>query len=90
MKPSDIKDIFPFDSNHRNFQYELCAQNIAKILSRTGDKFRLITEKEYIKERNKDKKSPYNSEENHYLGMRFILAEEKLVREFSRAWNIKK
>lgn len=52
--PSKIKGIFPWGSLFRNSESETVAQNIAKILARTGDTFRPLPKEEYTSECEKD------------------------------------
>lgn len=54
MNPSNYKT-YPGSSVLAKSEYETIAQNIMVILSRTGDKFRPLSWKEYKKERLKDK-----------------------------------
>ena len=52
-KPSDFTD-HPFSSVEQNCECEIVATNIMKILWRTGDTFRELSEDEYYAERKKD------------------------------------
>ncbi len=53
MKPSNFTS-YPWSSVLQNSESETIAQNIMKILKRTGDEFRPITWEEYKEERLKD------------------------------------
>jgi hypothetical protein len=54
MKPSVISKVYPWSSVLENSESEVVAQNIAKILKRTGDDWRELTEEEYVRERTND------------------------------------
>lgn len=54
MKPSKISAILPMGSIFQNIESEQVAQNIAIILKRTGDEFRLLSRDEYTDECKKD------------------------------------
>ena len=53
MKPSSFT-CYPWNSVFKNAESEIVAQNIMKILKRTGDTFRNLTVEEYEAEREKD------------------------------------
>lgn len=53
QKPSDFTE-YPWDSVTHNAEHETIAQNIMKILKRTGDTFRELSWEEYKEERLKD------------------------------------
>ena len=53
MNPSNFTS-HPYDSVLQNNESETVARNIMVILSKTGDKFRVITWEEYKAEREKD------------------------------------
>lgn len=53
LKPSNFTE-YPWDSIVQKCEYEIVAQNIMKILKRTGNKFREFTWDEYTQERKKD------------------------------------
>lgn len=54
MKPSDFKNKSTMGSIFRKRECEVVAQNVMKILARTGDVFRLLSWDEYKAERQKD------------------------------------
>jgi len=54
MTPSDFKNRFPMNSLEQKNEVEVIAQNIMKILARTGDTFRPLSSEEYETERRKD------------------------------------
>jgi len=54
LNPSDFSGIFPWSSVFQKSEYETIAQNIMKILKRTGDTWRELSYDEYEKERLKD------------------------------------
>ena len=53
-RPRDISGVYPWSSVLRKAEYEIVAQNIMKILSRTGNVFRELSFDEYKLERAKD------------------------------------
>jgi hypothetical protein len=52
--PSAVCKEFPWGSVKQNCEDEVIACNIVKMLARTGDTWRQITEEEYAAERQKD------------------------------------
>lgn len=50
-KPSDFALQFPWDSVFQKSEHETIAENIMKILARTGNEFRELSFEEYRKER---------------------------------------
>lgn len=54
MKPSFFSSKYPWDSVFGKSECETIAQNIMKILQRTGDEFRTLSFEEYKDERLKD------------------------------------
>lgn len=54
MKPSDFVKVSNMGSIFQNHEAEVVAANVMKILSRTGDNFRLMSWTEYRTEREKD------------------------------------
>ncbi len=53
MKPSNFTS-YPWSSVLQNSESETIAQNVMKVLKRTGDEFRLLFWEEYKEERLKD------------------------------------
>lgn len=85
LKPSNFT-ILPMNSIFNKYEYELMAQNIMKILKRTGDKFRKIELDEYIAERKKD--GGYSSQENEYfLKVVDLCSVPEGVISFSPVWK---
>ena len=54
MTPSAISPKYPWSSVFQNSEAETVALNIAKILKRTGNTFRLLSREEYTTECKKD------------------------------------
>jgi len=52
-KPSTFTE-HPWNSACQNCECEIVAANVMRILKRTGDTFRPLSPKEYVKERKKD------------------------------------
>jgi hypothetical protein len=88
MKPSDIINIFPYSSVTKDARYEIVAMNIVIILKRTGDKFRLLSFKEYIRERKKDKNGNPENEKVLFDKVINYFKTEDTVRLFCECWNI--
>lgn len=87
MKPSDIKDIAPMCSVFYKSEYETVAQNIAIILSKKDNEFKIITWDTYKKERKKDR--DFSEIEKVYFDKVINYFEsEKTIRSFSYFWNI--
>ncbi len=57
----------PFDSSAKSLEYELAAQNIMLVLSRTGNVFRKLTLKEYKDNIKKVDNRIVGSSEAHYM-----------------------
>jgi hypothetical protein len=88
MKPNDIKNINPMNSIFRKVEYETIAQNIAIILSRTKNKFQIISWEFYKKERLKDRN--FSEIENKYFDavIKYFKSEDT-IRLFSQYWDLK-
>ena len=86
MKPSNFKNVDPYLSVMGKAEPEIIALNIMKILARTGDKFRRLSMKEYVKERLKD--GNYSSVELIYFDtvVRFTWS-ASAAKSFAKAWN---
>ncbi len=54
MNPSHISNIYPWSSVFKKAEHEIIAQNILKILKRTGDRWRKMSWDEYVLERQRD------------------------------------
>lgn len=88
MKPSDIKNIKPMASIFGKSEYETIAQNIIKILARTGDEFRALEWEEYRLERLKD--SNFSMLEKPYFDKVLpYTMNAKHAAGFCKAWDIK-
>jgi len=87
MKPSDFQNQFPGNSFFSNNEHETVAQNIIVILARTGDTWREISWKEYVKERVKDGKSEYSFEGKLFDKVVDYCISEDGVRSFSPFWR---
>jgi len=87
MKPSDICRINPIVSVFKKPEYETIAQNIAIILSRTGNEFKIIAWEQYRTERLKDRN--FSEIEKHYFDavVKYFKSEDT-VRLFSKAWDL--
>lgn len=83
--PSALKDKFPFCSVFQNTETEIVADNIMKILARTGDAWRELTWEEYQVERKKDK--GFSSMEKRYFEtvLKYTVSYEQALR-FSEEW----
>lgn len=66
LKPSDFTKKIPMGSVEQEFNTELIALNIMKILKRTGDTFRELGFEEYKIEREKDGEFTF-SEKQYFL-----------------------
>ena len=88
MNPSDLKNIYPSASVLRKSEAETVAQNIMKILARTGDIWRELTLHEYQKERAVD--GNFSQSENQYFekSVRYTTSFGAAVL-FSRKWYVK-
>lgn len=87
MKPSDIKNIHPWNSVKQKSEYETVARNIVIILAKTGDEWRELTYEEYEKYRLTD--GNYSLGEKKYFNevVGFCSAPSN-ARLFSESWNI--
>jgi hypothetical protein len=88
LKPSDFAKVNPRNSVFRKSEHETIARNIMVILSRTGNKFRHLSWKEYKKERLKD--GQFTDMEKHYFDdvLSWCVGPKK-AKKFSIAWDIK-
>lgn len=85
MEPSDFMD-YPFDSVFKKSECETVAQNIMKILSRTGDEFRKLSFNEYKKERIAD--GNFSDGEKQFFDMVIPYCKSPdTARLFSKIWN---
>lgn len=84
-KPSDFTS-YPWSSVFQKTENEVIAQNIMKILERTGNKFRPLSWEEYQTERQKDKN--FSVIEKKYFNevISYCESEEK-AKTFSGHWN---
>ena len=64
MKPSDFTS-YPWSSVLQNPESEIVAQNIMKVLKRTGDVFKPLSWEEYKEERMKD--GGFSTTEKYYF-----------------------
>lgn len=88
LKPSDFAKIDPMNSVFRKSEYETIARNIMVILSRTGNKFRHLSWKEYKTERLKD--GNFTEMEKFYFDevIRWCFSSHN-AKKFSYYWNIR-
>ncbi len=84
--PSDFTN-FPLESVLQKCESETIAQNIMKILERTGNVFRELTFEEYRIERLKDGDFS-EGEENYFEKVIGYCVDSKCAKLFSEAWNI--
>jgi hypothetical protein len=77
---------FPCDSIKQNHQTEQIARNIMVILKRTGDTFRLLTWKEYKKERLEDGHFT-ESEHRYFDDVIAYCASPETAKKFSPVWK---
>jgi hypothetical protein len=86
MKPSDFAKIKPMGSVLQKSEAETVAQNIMKILKRTGDEFRDLSFDEYTYERLKD--GGYSDAEVPYFDavIKFCKSADT-AKCFSKFWN---
>lgn len=85
INPNDFTN-YPWDSEFKKTEAEIVAQNIMKILQRTGNEFRELSWEEYEKERKKD--GNFSTLEKAWFNKVIVYcrtAEE--AREFSKSWN---
>lgn len=83
-KPSDFTN-HPFSSTEQNTECEIVATNIMKVLWRTGDTFRELTEEEYRTEREKDGHFTEN-EMNCFEKVIGFCKSPTTAKLFSKAW----
>lgn len=74
-------------SKANKLEIELIVANIMKILARTGDVFRELTLKEYIKERNKDDHKYNSVEERWFEEAKEWCKSVDTLELFSKNWN---
>jgi hypothetical protein len=86
MKPSNFT-CYPWDSILQKSECETIAQNIMKILQRTGDKFRPINFKEYKIERIKDGNFS-DREEEYFNQVIMFCTDSESALKFSSSWQI--
>ncbi|MEA1849225.1 hypothetical protein U9K52_09900 [Chryseobacterium sp. MHB01] len=77
---------YPWSSVFQKTENEIVAQNIMKILQRTGDTFRSLSWEEYETERQKDKN--FSIAEKKYFNevLHYCESAEK-AKTFSESWN---
>jgi hypothetical protein len=85
-KPSLFAKKFPFSSAVQNTESEVIAKNIMVILSRTGDKWRSLSWKEYKEERLKDGEFT-EGEKEYFDKIQFYTKDESSARCFSKSWR---
>lgn len=85
LKPSDFLE-FPYDSIFHNNETEIVAQNIMKILERTGNEFRPLTWHEYKEERQKDGNFT-ESEHYYFCDVITYCKSADTAQIFSKAWR---
>lgn len=85
MKPSNYTS-FPWDSVSQNTETEIVAQNIMKILKRTGDTFRILSWEEYKEERMKDGNFSEN-ECGYFLNVRMWCISSERADDFCKDWR---
>jgi hypothetical protein len=84
-KPSAFSS-FPYSSIFGECNCEVIAQNIMVILKRTGNAFRLLTWKEYSKERKQD--GNFNTREERFFNKVVeSCSTEAGARKFSKEWR---
>lgn len=84
MKPNNFTN-YPWNSILQNFASEKVAQNIMKILKRTGNEFRKLSFEEYKAERLKDGNYTDN-EEYHFYEVIMWCANEQTASLFCKKW----
>lgn len=84
MKPSNFIN-YPWSSVLNKSEYETVAQNIMKILKRTGDEFRPLSFTEYKTERIKDGNFTDN-EENYFNEVIIFCRNADSAICFSKTW----
>lgn len=84
-KPSDFTN-YPWDSVFKNIESEIVAQNIMRILARTGNEFRDLSWEEYTRERMKDGNFSATENFNFVKVLPFCISAEIAV-HFSNIWN---
>ena len=85
-KPSAFAGTFPFSSVLQDTQSEVVAKNIMVILSRTKNKFRSLSWKEYEAERKKDKEFT-GREKEYFKKVQFYTKTAEAARCFSKSWR---
>lgn len=86
MKPSDFLS-FPAGSIFGRCEYEIVAQNIMSVLTRTGNEFKPLNFQEYKKERLKDK--DFSEDEKFFFDnvIEFCESPEK-AKTFCSVWYL--
>lgn len=85
MTPSNFTT-YPWASVLRNSESEIVAQNIMKILERTGNTFRVLPFSEYKEERLKD--SGFSDlEERYFYNVVEFCSSEESAKRLSPEWN---
>jgi len=82
--PKDFR-AYPYSSVLHKNEYEVIAQNIMKILSRTGNAWRTLSLAEYIEERGKDSKVD-ETERIRFVSVSSWCVSEEQARLFSNSW----
>jgi len=85
FKPSDFTN-FPWDSVLQKTESEVVAQNIMKILERTGNEFKELQWDQYKEERLKDKNFS-EAEKIYFQKVTKYCESSSLARTFSNSWN---
>ncbi len=85
MKPSNFTN-YPWSSVFKKAECETVAQNVMKILERTGNKFRKLSYNEYEKERLKDANYS-NGEKKFFDQIIDYCKSEDTAKLFSKSWN---
>lgn len=88
MKPSDIAGIYPWNSVERKCESETVARNIAIILARTGDEWKILTWDTYAEERRKDSGVIPQGEFGYFEAVKKYFISEQSARSFSKEWNL--
>lgn len=86
MKPSEFTS-YPWSSVFRQAEYEIVAQNIIKILQKTGNKFRKLNWPEYVLHRVKDGNFTI-SEKKYFDAVIPYCKNADTVQLFSKSWKI--
>lgn len=84
LTPFNFTDT-PMNSIFKDYNYEIIAQNIMKILKRTGNKFRLLTWDEYKTIRQKDGYFS-ESEKKYFLEVVGFCVNAERAQQFCSDW----